>query len=406
MCDLPDGGGGGYESKKKVCVPKLGLSIVALYSKKNNWFWVGGWFGLGGWVRQIDPPLAKQNPSIDPRTHTHTQVLTPWINANTGICTAPPKCRVKYADCTTATYGSPSLIVHRARRCGWPIPLATGGLQVCGEGGVPTVRAPGRHVVPNAPAGGALPSAMDAAPGAAGSGVVGCVPNGLLPPGRARGTVPAAHSTLAAPAGVARPASGRKRGRGPRGTATAGGLVSATPSPALCRQRAAGCRALLPAGTRRSPHGRGASAAGVAAARTPGRGRLHGVVPGRAGFAKRAQMPPLAISLTSARAARRSPQPPPPPQVSQGGGGHSQDIKSHQPSLIVRLRIARELGMDDGVLRALAAMYRQLQRAFRLAGALGAWWQATNGILQGCPLSVILINLLTTAQCGRWRLTP
>ena len=60
------------------------------------------------------------------------------------------------------------------------------------------------------------------------------------------------------------------------------------------------------------------------------------------------------------------------------------------------LRIARELGMDDGVLRALAAMYRQLRRAFRLAGALGAWWQATNGILQGCPLSVILINLLTT----------
>ena len=41
-------------------------------------------------------------------------------------------------------------------------------------------------------------------------------------------------------------------------------------------------------------------------------------------------------------------------------------------------------------------MYRQLRRAFRLAGALGAWWQATNGILQGCPLSIILINLLTT----------
>ena len=65
------------------------------------------------------------------------------------------------------------------------------------------------------------------------------------------------------------------------------------------------------------------------------------------------------------------------------------------PQAVV-LRIARELGMDDGVLRALAAMYRQLRRAFRLAGALGAWWQATNGILLGCPLSIILINLLTT----------
>ena len=29
---------------------------------------------------------------------------------NTSICTAPPTCRVKHADCTTATYGSPSLI--------------------------------------------------------------------------------------------------------------------------------------------------------------------------------------------------------------------------------------------------------------------------------------------------------
>ena len=65
------------------------------------------------------------------------------------------------------------------------------------------------------------------------------------------------------------------------------------------------------------------------------------------------------------------------------------------PQAVV-LRIARALGMDDGVLRALAAMYWQLRRAFRLAGALGAWWQATKGIIQGCPCSVILINLLTT----------
>ena len=65
------------------------------------------------------------------------------------------------------------------------------------------------------------------------------------------------------------------------------------------------------------------------------------------------------------------------------------------PQAVV-LRITRGLGMDNGVLRALAAMYRHLWRAFRLAGALRAWWQATNGILKGCPLSVIRINLLTT----------
>ena len=31
-----------------------------------------------------------------------------------------------------------------------------------------------------------------------------------------------------------------------------------------------------------------------------------------------------------------------------------------------------------------------------MAGASGSWWRATNGILQGCPLSVVLVNVLTT----------
>ena len=65
------------------------------------------------------------------------------------------------------------------------------------------------------------------------------------------------------------------------------------------------------------------------------------------------------------------------------------------PQAVV-LRVARELGMHGGTLWALAAMYRQLRCAFRLAGSLGEWWRATNGILQGCPLSPVLINLLTS----------
>ena len=65
------------------------------------------------------------------------------------------------------------------------------------------------------------------------------------------------------------------------------------------------------------------------------------------------------------------------------------------PQAVV-LRVAREPGMDRGMLRALATMYRQLRRAFRLAGSLGEWWRATNSILQGCPLGVVLINLLTS----------
>ena len=65
------------------------------------------------------------------------------------------------------------------------------------------------------------------------------------------------------------------------------------------------------------------------------------------------------------------------------------------PQAVV-LRVGQELGLEPGILRALIGMYRQLRRAFKVSGCLGSWWRATNGILQGCPLSVILINLLTT----------
>ena len=65
------------------------------------------------------------------------------------------------------------------------------------------------------------------------------------------------------------------------------------------------------------------------------------------------------------------------------------------PQAVV-LALSLELGMDPGTCHALGAMYKQLRRAFKIAGALGLWWQATNGIRQGCPLSLILVNVLTT----------
>ena len=37
-----------------------------------------------------------------------------------------------------------------------------------------------------------------------------------------------------------------------------------------------------------------------------------------------------------------------------------------------------------------------MRRAFEVLGCLGEWLQATNRILQGCPLSVVFINMLTT----------
>jgi hypothetical protein len=62
----------------------------------------------------------------------------------------------------------------------------------------------------------------------------------------------------------------------------------------------------------------------------------------------------------------------------------------------VVLRLAMELGMDPRLCRALAGMYQELKRRFKVNGCLGAAFHATNGILQGCPLSVALINMLTT----------
>ena len=54
------------------------------------------------------------------------------------------------------------------------------------------------------------------------------------------------------------------------------------------------------------------------------------------------------------------------------------------PQAIV-LRVAAELGLDAGVLRALAAMYRQLRRDFKVASAQGSWWRATKRHPPGFP---------------------
>ena len=70
-------------------------------------------------------------------------------------------------------------------------------------------------------------------------------------------------------------------------------------------------------------------------------------------------------------------------------------IDSLKPQAVV-LALTLYLGMDPGPCRALGAMYKQLCRAFKIAGALGRCWQATNSILQGCPFSVILVNVLAT----------
>ena len=57
-------------------------------------------------------------------------------------------------------------------------------------------------------------------------------------------------------------------------------------------------------------------------------------------------------------------------------------------------------GIDEGIMRAFRGMYVELKRMFKIKGCRGAWWAATNGVLQGCPLSVIVINAITTT----WKL--
>ena len=62
--------------------------------------------------------------------------------------------------------------------------------------------------------------------------------------------------------------------------------------------------------------------------------------------------------------------------------------------LKITFKLAEHLGMHVSIRRPLQAMYGQLRRRFQVAGSLGAEFAATNGILQGCPLSVVLVNML------------
>ena len=58
------------------------------------------------------------------------------------------------------------------------------------------------------------------------------------------------------------------------------------------------------------------------------------------------------------------------------------------------LQLAERLGLNVRILRPLRAMYKKLRRRFKMPLGVGAEFEVTNGILQGCPLSVILINAL------------
>ena len=49
-------------------------------------------------------------------------------------------------------------------------------------------------------------------------------------------------------------------------------------------------------------------------------------------------------------------------------------------------------GCDPVFVNLLRHLYTNMSRCFRHAGCLGSFWTATNGLLQGDPLSVVILN--------------
>eukprot|EP00666_Eupelagonemidae_sp_cell4sb_P018005 gene18005-biopygen14326 len=54
----------------------------------------------------------------------------------------------------------------------------------------------------------------------------------------------------------------------------------------------------------------------------------------------------------------------------------------------VMLTLLSRLGCDDRIIAPLRTMYARLRRRFRIAGAVGEEFSATQGLLEGCPISV------------------
>eukprot|EP00973_Karenia_brevis_P072949 10133401-Karenia_brevis.AAC.1 len=52
------------------------------------------------------------------------------------------------------------------------------------------------------------------------------------------------------------------------------------------------------------------------------------------------------------------------------------------------------MGNGQESARPLRGMYKQLDRRFKRGAGIGSPFRATDGIMQGCPLSVILLHLL------------
>ena len=62
----------------------------------------------------------------------------------------------------------------------------------------------------------------------------------------------------------------------------------------------------------------------------------------------------------------------------------------------IMLKLGSAAGADERLMAPLRRIYKTMRRRFKVGGGVGEEFHTTNGILQGCPLSVIFLNLLVS----------
>ena len=71
----------------------------------------------------------------------------------------------------------------------------------------------------------------------------------------------------------------------------------------------------------------------------------------------------------------------------------------------ITFAVCQKLGMDKKLFDALKGMYSQIKRRFKIGEFVGQCFKDTNGILQGCPLSVMLLNALMAVLSAKLETT-
>ena len=62
--------------------------------------------------------------------------------------------------------------------------------------------------------------------------------------------------------------------------------------------------------------------------------------------------------------------------------------------IAITLAVLKRLGLHERIFNPLLDTCAQLQRRFKIRGCLGSPFIATHGIMQGCPLSALLLNAI------------